>query len=106
MILKTGVFFSLHPIIDQVLEFFDIVPFQLSLKSYHLIVAFYIAFMELCKTAPIVGHLTFIFGLKALEKHLGFWYLTGRGVAAGILGLPNNVCQWKNDFFFYPPESF
>ena len=33
-------------------------------------------------------------------KHAGFWYLTGQEAAAGILGLPSNVGQWKNDFFF------
>ena len=83
-ILKNGVFFPLYPFIGQVLEFFDIVPFQLSPNSYRLIVAFYIAFLELCKTAPSVGHFAFIFGLKALAKHPGFWYLTGREVAIGI----------------------
>ena len=106
VILKTRVFLPLHPFIDQVLEFFDIISFQLSLNSYRLIVVFYIAFLELYKTMPIVGHFAFIFGLKALAKHLGFWYLTGRGVTAGILGLPSNVDQWKNYFFFYPSNHF
>ena len=71
-ILKTGVFLPLHPFIDQVLEFVDIVSFQLSLNSYSLIVAFYIAFSKLCKTIPIVRHFAFIFRLKALASILGF----------------------------------
>ena len=106
VILKTGVFLPFHPFIEQVLNFFDIVSFQLSLNSHRLIVAFYIAFSELSKTAPTVGHFAFILGLKVLAKHLGFWYLTGQGVATGILRLPNNVGQWKNDFFFYPSNNF
>ena len=105
-ILKTRVFLPLHPFIDQVLEFFAIVPFQLSPNSYHLIVAFYISFLEIYKTAPTVGHFSFIFWLKVLAKHHGFGYLTSRGVAVGILRLPNNVGQWKNDFFFYPSNHF
>ena len=32
----------------------------------------------------------------------GFWYTTSRGDAVGIEGIPNNMGQWKNDFFFYP----
>ena len=68
-ILKIGVFLPVHFFIDQVLEFFDIVPFQLFLNSYRLIVVFYIAFSELCETALLVGHFTFIFRLKALAKH-------------------------------------
>ena len=52
-ILKTGVFLPLHPFIDQVLDFFDIVSFQLSQNSYCLIVAIYIAFLLLWKIALI-----------------------------------------------------
>ena len=105
-ILKTKVFLPLHFFIDQVLKFFDIVPFQLSPNSYRLIVAFYIALSELCKTAPSIRHFAFIFGHKALAKHVRFWYLIGRGDATGIIGLPNNVGQWKTDFFFYPSNRF
>ena len=92
-ILKTAVFLPLHFFIDQVLEFFYIVPFQLSPNSYRLIVEFYTAFSGLCETTPLIGHFAFIFELKALAKHLGFWYLTGRGDTAGILGLLSNVGQ-------------
>ena len=44
-ILKAGVFLPLHPFIDQVLQFFDIVSFQLTPNSYRIIMAFYIAFL-------------------------------------------------------------
>ena len=43
-ILKAGVFLPLYQFIDQVLQFFDIVPFQLTSNSYHIIVAFFITF--------------------------------------------------------------
>ena len=105
-ILKTEVFFSFHPFIKHVLGFFDIVLFQLFPNSYRLIVAFYIAFSELCKTALTVEHFAFIFGLKALAKHPNFWYLTSQGATVGILGLSSNVGQWKNDYFFYPSNHF
>ena len=105
-ILKIEVFLPFHPFIEQVFEFFDIVPFHLSPNSYHLIMAFYIVFLGLCKTAPTVGHFTLIFGLKTLAKHPAFWYLIGQGTTMQILGLPSNVGQWKNEFFFYPSNCF
>ena len=92
-ILNIEVFLPRHSFIDQVLEVFDIVLFQLSPNFYNQIVAFYIAFLELCEIAPSVGYFTFIFRLKAPVKHLGFWYLTSQGVVAGILGLPSNMGQ-------------
>ena len=55
-ILKTGVFLPLHPFIAQVLDYFDIVLFQLLRTSHHLIVAFYIVCSEFCGVAPSVVH--------------------------------------------------
>ena len=100
-ILKTVVFLPLHPFIIQVFDYFDIVPFQLPLNSHRLIVAFYIVFSEFYDVALSVVHFAFIYRLKALAKHAGFWYLTGRGDVAGITGLPSNTGLWKYNFFFY-----
>ena len=47
----------------------------------------------------------FIYGLKALTKHAGFWYLAGWGESVGIVGLPRNICPWKYNFFFSIPHS-
>ena len=103
-ILKTGVFIPLHPFIVQVLDYFDIVPFQLPPNSHHLIVAFYIIFLKCCDVVPSVVHFAFIYKLKALYKHVKFRYLTGRGDSTGIAGLPSNTSPWKYNFFFYLSE--
>ena len=71
-ILKVGVFLPLHPFIDQVLQFFDIVLFQLTLNSYHIIVAFFIAFSEVCGVEPSLEHFAYIFGIKVVAKHTRF----------------------------------
>ena len=106
VILKTGVFLPLYPFIDQVLDYFDIVPFQLPPNFYHLIVAFYIAFLEFCGVAPSAVHFAFIYRLKALAKYARFWYLIGRGDTIGITRLPSNTGPWKNNFFFYPSKHY
>ena len=76
-ILKMGVFLPFHPSIAQVVDYFDIVPFQLPPNSHHLIVAFYIVFSEFYGVMPLVVHFTFIYWFKALAKYARFWYLTG-----------------------------
>ena len=83
-ILKTGVFLPVHPFVVQVLDYFDIVPFQLPPNSYRLIVAFYIVFLEYCGVALSVVHFAFMYGLTALAKHAGFWYLIGRCDSTGL----------------------
>ena len=75
-ILKTGVFLSLHLFVVQVLDYLDIFPFQLPPNSHRLIVAFYIVFSEYCGVVPSVVYFVYIYGLNALAKHAGFWYLT------------------------------
>ena len=87
-ILKMGVYLPFHPFIVQVLDYFGVVPFQLPLNSYRLIVAFYIVFLEYCGVAPSVVHFAYIYGLKALAKYARFWYLTNWGDSMGITTLP------------------
>ena len=83
-IFKTGVFHPLHSFINQVLEFFDIVPFHLFPNSYRLIVALYIAFSELCETVPSVGHFAFIHSWGG-----EFTNLIGEWLEAEKLNAPN-----------------
>ena len=106
IILKTGFYLPLHPFVAQVLDYFNIVPFQLPSNFYRLIVAFYIVFSEYCGVTSSVVHFAYIYGLKALAKHAGFWHLTSRGDSMGIVGLPSNLGSWKYNFFFYPSEHY
>ena len=51
----------------------------------------------------MVNEFAYIFGIKALAKHVGFWYTSHREVyVQGIRGLYSNIGQWKDEFFFYP----
>ena len=75
-ILKTGVYIPLHHFVIQVLDYFDIVPFQLPPNSHRLIVAFYIVFSEYYGVTPLLVYIAFIYEFKALAKHTRFWYLT------------------------------
>ena len=70
-ILKAGVFLPLYPFINEVLWFFDVVPFQLTPNSYRIIVTFYIAFTE-AGFEPSISHFAYMFGIKAVVKHAGF----------------------------------
>ena len=68
-ILKMEVFLPLHPFVVQVLNYFDIVPFQLPPNSHRLIVVFYIVFSEYYGVMPSVVYFVYIYGLNALAKH-------------------------------------
>ena len=72
MTLKAGVFLPLHPFIDQALQFFDIVPFQLTPKSHCIIMAFFIAFLKMCRVKPSLEHFASIYGIKFVAKHTRF----------------------------------
>ena len=70
-ILKARVFLPLHSFIDQVLQFFDIVLFQLTPNSYHIMMAFFITFSEARMVEPSLGHFAYIFGIKVVVKACG-----------------------------------
>ena len=42
----------LHPFVEIILDFFNLVPFQLTLNSLYIILAFYIMHMEAGLGAP------------------------------------------------------
>ena len=96
------VYFLLHPFLAQLLDYFDIVPFQLPPNSHHFIVTSYIIFSEYCGVAPSVVQFIYIYGLKAIAKHVGFWYLTYRSNFAGITGSSRNSGPVEIQILFLP----
>ena len=75
--IKAGVFLPLHPFIDEVQQFFNMVLFWLTPNFYRIIVTFCIAFMEACRFEPLVDHFAYMFRVKAITRHMEFWYTTG-----------------------------
>ena len=106
VILKTGVFLPLHPFIVQVLDYFDIIPFQFPPNSHRLIVAVYIIFSECYSVALSVIHFVFIYSSRPSLNMRDFGTLTCRGNVAGIAGLPSNTGPWKYNFFFYLSKCY
>ena len=71
-IVRGGAFLPLHPFVEVILQYFNVALFQFTLNSFHIIVAFFIAFMEVCLIEPTVNEFAYIFGIKTLAKHKGF----------------------------------
>ena len=95
-IMRGGGSLPLHPFIEAVLQYFNVAPFKFTLNSFYIIMAFFIVFTEACLVEPIVNEFAYIFGIKALMKHKGFWYTTRQGLdVKGIVGLCSNIGQLK-----------
>ena len=95
-IMRGGGSLPLHPFIEAVLQYFNVAPCKFTLNSFYIIMAFFIVFTEACLVEPTVNEFAYIFGIKALMKHKGFWYTTRQGLdVKGIVGLCSNIGQWK-----------
>ena len=68
-IIQGGVSIPLHPFLVEVLDYFNLVPFQFTPNSIGTMVAFYIAFMEVDIGEPFVVEFTYIYCIKALTKN-------------------------------------
>ena len=54
--------------------------------------AFFIAFMEVSISESNVNEFAYVYGIKALAKHEGYWYTAKRGISVeGIYGLHDNM---------------
>ena len=87
-----GVGLPLHGFLKAVLQHFKMASFQFTPNSFHIIVAFFVAFMEASIGEPNVDEFIYIYGIKALAHHEGFWYTTRQVTdKKGITGLCDNM---------------
>ena len=77
-ILRGGACHPLHSFVEAMLQHFNMAPFQFTPNSFHIIVAFFVAFMEAGIGEPDVDEFTYVYGIKTLAHHEGFWYTTNR----------------------------
>ena len=90
--MRGGVSLPLRSAIIEVLRHFNVVPFQFTLNSFCIMVTFFIAFLEVGISEPHVNQFSYMYVIKALTEHEGFWYTTKRGTdIEGICGLRNNM---------------
>ena len=100
-ILQRGVGLPLHDFVEAALQHFNVAPLKFTPNSFHIIVAFFIAFMEAGIGELNVDEFTYIYGIKALSHYEGFWYTAKRGaIEKGITGPHDNMGHWKDHFFF------
>ena len=76
VIMRGGVAPPLHAFVEAVLRHFNVALFQFTLNSFCIIVAFFIAFMEVGISEPNVNEFAYLYGIKELAKHEAFWYTT------------------------------
>ena len=104
-IMQGGASLPLHGFVEAVLQHFNVALFQFTLNSFCIMVAFFITFMEAGIGELNVDEFAFVYGIKALAKHEGFWYTTKQGTEMNcIIGLRDNMAHWKDHYFFYPFE--
>ena len=100
-IVQGGVGLPLHGFVKVVLQHFNVVPFQFTPHCFCIIVVFFIPFMEVGIGELNVDEFTYVYGIKALAHHEGFWYMTKQGATEkGIIGLYDNMGHWKDHFNF------
>ena len=77
--MRGGASLPLHPFLVEIIQYFNIASFQFTPKSFHIMVAFHIAFMEAGIGEPSVVEFAYVYGIKALAKNVSFWCTTKRG---------------------------
>lgn len=64
---------SLHPFLRQVIEWYDVVPLQLSPNSYKLILALFILYHDLKYPPPTMEEISYFYSLRKSDhssKHV------------------------------------
>ena len=104
-IIQGGASHSLHPFIFEVLDYFNIAPFQFTSNSINTMVAFYITFIEADIGEPLVVEFAYVHCIKALARNKGFWHTNKWGLdVERVQGTHNNIDNYKDRYFFYPSD--
>ena len=78
-IIRGGASLPPHPFIVEVLDYFNVAPFQFTPIYIYTMVTFYIAFIEADIGKPLVVEFAYVYYINALARNEGFWY-TSNGV--------------------------
>ena len=92
--MRKGASLPLHPLINDVLMYFNVTPFQFTPNFVCIMVAFYITFREVGIGEPSINEFAYVYGIKALAKHEGFWYITKWGT--NVEGIWDRMITWAS----------
>ena len=105
VIMRGGASILLHPFVVEVLDYFNLIPFQLTPNSFRNIMTFYIIFMEIGIREPSTDVFAYVYCIKVLAEHKGLWYMSKCGPdIEGVWGVGDNLGNYKDRFFFYSLE--
>lgn len=77
----------------------EVIPVQVTPKSFHILVSF-IIFCHFLKIQPQISLFQAFFMLKRHPKVRGWQFLSTQHKHAFLHGLPFSIHDWKNGFFF------
>ena len=94
-----GLHFPLHPVINGVLQHFNVFPSQLSPNCWGILVGLLVFFRDKGLGVPSIALFLDLFSSK--ESALGFLYFSRRsGALLVISNLPSSHRLWKERYFF------
>ncbi|PON76681.1 hypothetical protein PanWU01x14_033670, partial [Parasponia andersonii] len=74
-VLKCGVHLPLHPYIKSIIDYYGVVPFQLTPNTYRYMVGLYILYHKLgLETTPSPEEFAWFYQVKSNPSDLGFFY--------------------------------
>ncbi|PON71699.1 hypothetical protein PanWU01x14_071540 [Parasponia andersonii] len=102
-VLKCGVHLPLHPYIQSVIDYYGVVPFQLTPNTYRYIVGLYILYHKLGLETPSPEEFAWFYQVKSNPSDFGFFYASkwSNQAIKTIYGVRNNMGKWKNPFFHF-----
>ena len=77
-IIQVGALMPLHSFAKKVLDYFNLSPLQLTSNYFCTIATFYILFIEVSIGEPSAKEFAFVYCIKSLSKHVGFYYTSNR----------------------------
>lgn len=102
-VLRCGVHLPLHPYIKSIVDYYGVVPYQLTPNTYRYMVGLYILYHKLSLGNPTPEEFAWFYQVKSNPSDFGFFYASkwSNQAIKTIHGVRNNMGKWKNPFFHF-----
>ena len=104
--LKFRVRFPLHPYFRSILNYYNLIVFQVTPNGWAHMIGFFAFFVERKMEPPTPEEFPWFYNLKSCQSNLGFYYFSKR-VSKNIqvvIKIRESLGTWK-DAYFYTPEA-
>ena len=105
--LMFGVQFLLHPCFRNILNYYNLIVFQVTPNGWAHMIGLFVFFVEWKMDPPTPAEFSWFYTLKSSKDDIGFYYFSKRASkeVQAVTKIKESIDNWKDAYFFTPKAN-